>query len=1092
VADGGLTAGTATILFTDLVGSTELRARLGDGAADELRRVHDQLLTGAVEEHGGTTVKGLGDGILATFGAAADAVAAATTIQRAIERANRRVDDARRLAVRVGLSAGDVSWEEGDCHGTPVVTASRLCDRAVGGQILVDDLVRGLARGRTEHAFRLVGELELKGLTEPVVAYEVPWEPARSDRAPLPAPLLPVANELPFAGRDAERDSLREQWKSAQTDGRTVALLSGEPGVGKTRLTAELARAAHAEGAWVLAGRCDESISAPFAPWLEILRHVVAHAPEELLVAHVDRHGGELTRLVPELARRIGDVPEPRKLDSETEQLALFDAVVDAVDTLAADAPAFLVVDDAHWADSSSLGLLRHVVRHLPPSSAVLVVVTYRDTDVDRTHPLSAMIGDFRREPRVESYTLRGIDEAGVRALLTAAGGDELDELGVEFARTLERETEGNPFFVGEVLRHLVETNVIVQQNGRWRGAVSSIDDVGIPEGVRDVIGRRLSRLSDDANATLRTAAVVGREFPIDVVAEVVDRAEGDVLDDLEAAIAASLVNEVPGLPGRMTFSHALVQSTLVEELSTTRRVRLHAAIGAALEQRGNASAAELAHHFAEGATVGVADKAIEHAGRAATEALARLAYEEVAHFYDLALEALDATDDADRGVRAQLLIDRGYAHHARGDAESGRRDAIAAADLGRELDDPRLIGLAGVAYQGLVGHWAAPHDPIAVEMMREALDGLGPDDDATRARVTAALANALVLGPGDEALLLAEQAEGLARAAGDEQARYLALSGWAWALRSRGRAAELCRVSTMGMEHAANCGRRDWEFGVRYLLAQGLLESGDLEAARREFEAVASIPSVLEGWASRVLAASEAIAEGRLDEVERLIEDASTHGVALGETNDVIRWGQHLYADLARGRFDAALEWLDPLERTLFGLALGYRMFVLAEAGDLDAAAHAHAEWTRDVKPSVPQVLAPWTLEAETSVALRCDDVVLAARLRDEVGVFAGQVLGSDTELLGTGEYLIGRVAFVEGRFDDAVGASSAALEAADGYGWRRIATSCRIDVARALLARGEPGDADRARELLAEAIETADALGLAPAAAEARTLLD
>ena len=193
MAEGGLTAGTATILFTDLVGSTELRSRLGDGVADELRRAHDQLLRAAVDEQGGTLVKGLGDGILAAFGAAADAVAAATAIQRAIDRANRRVDDARRLAVRVGLSAGDVSWEDGDCHGTPVVTAARLCDRAVGGQILVDDLVRGLARGRAEHSFRLVGELELKGLAEPVIAYEVPWEPVVGDRAPLPALLLPVA-----------------------------------------------------------------------------------------------------------------------------------------------------------------------------------------------------------------------------------------------------------------------------------------------------------------------------------------------------------------------------------------------------------------------------------------------------------------------------------------------------------------------------------------------------------------------------------------------------------------------------------------------------------------------------------------------------------------------------------------------------------------------------------------------------------------------------------------------------------------------------------------------------------------------------------
>ncbi|MSO79387.1 MAG: adenylate/guanylate cyclase domain-containing protein [Acidimicrobiia bacterium] len=895
----GPSAGTATILFTDLVGSTELRSRLGDGAADELRRAHDQLLTAAVEEHGGTLVKRLGDGVMAAFGATADAVAAAATMQRAIDRANRRVDDARRLSVRIGVSAGDVSWEEGDCHGTPVVTAARLCDRAVGGQVLVDDLVRGLARGRTEHAFRLVGELELKGLAEPVTAYEVPWEPVVGDRAPLPAPLLSVASELPFSGRDTEREALRVQWKSAQTDGRTVALVSGEPGVGKTRLTSELARAAHEDGAWVLAGRCDENVAAPFAPWIEILRHVVAHAPTELLAAHVERHGGELTRLVPELARRVDDVPAPRALDPETEQLALFNATVDVIEAVAADSPAFVVIDDAHWADASSLGLLRHLVGRMTVSAAVLVVVTYRDTDVDRAHPLSAMIGDFRREPRVERYALRGIDEAGMRALLAAAGGSELDELGKAFAHTLVQETEGNPFFVGEVIRHLVETNVIVHRDGRWQGAVTSIDEVGIPEGVRDVVGRRLSRLPEEANATLRTAAVVGREFPVDLVAEVAEVSEDVVLGHVELAIAARLVDEVSGAHGRMSFSHALIRSTLLDELSTTRRVRLHRQIGEALERRGNASAAELAHHFSEAASTGVADKALEHAVRAAEEAHAHLAFDEVVHFYSLALEALDA-GDADDATRAGLLIARGYAHHERNDAEAGRADALAAADVARRIGDAGLIGRAGVTYQGLVGHWAAPHDPVAVELMREGLAGLADGDVFNRARVTAALANALVLAPGDEALVLAEEAERLAQEAGDAESRNVALLGWMWGLRSRGRAADLCRIANTGVEHSIAAGRPDWEFNARYLLGEGLIESGDLDAGVVEMDLAGEFPSVLHGWAPVVYAASRALASGRLDEAEELAARAAPLGAALGETNDVIFWSHLLDLALA------------------------------------------------------------------------------------------------------------------------------------------------------------------------------------------------
>ena len=1087
---GAATQGTSTILFTDLVGSTELRSRLGDVAADELRRAHDQLLRGAVDEHGGTLVKSLGDGILAAFGTTADAVAAAATIQRAIDRANRRVDDARRLAVRVGLSAGDVSWEEGDCHGTPVVTAARLCDRAVGGQILVDDLVRGLARGRTEHSFRLVGELELKGLAEPVSAYEVPWEPAVGDRAPLPAPLLPVASELPFSGRDSERDALRAQWKSAQTDGRAVALVSGEPGVGKTRLTSELARAAHEDGAWVLAGRCDESISAPFAPWIEILRHVVTHAPAELLSSHVERHGGELTRLVPELTRRMDDVPEPRTVDPETEQLALFDATVDLIEAIASDAPLFMVIDDAHWADASSLGLLRHVVRRLVPATSVLVVVTYRDTDVDRAHPLAATIGDFRREPRVERYSLRGIDEAGMRALLAAAGGSELDELGRAFAHTLVQETEGNPFFVGEVIRHLVETNVIVHRDGRWQGAVTSIEEVGIPEGVRDVVGRRLSRLSDAANATLRTAAVVGREFPVELVAEVADVSENAALEHVEAAIAARLVDEVANSPGHMSFSHALVRSTLLDELSTTRRVRLHRQIGEALERRGDASAAELAHHFAEAAATGVAGKALEHAVRAAEEAHARAAYDEVVHFYSLALEALDAGED-DELARAALLIERGYAQHERNDADAGRADALAAAEVARRLGHAGLIGRAGATYLGLVGHWAAPHDPVAVELMREGLAGLGEGDDLDRARVTAALATALVLAPGDEALALAEEAERLARAVGDDHSRFLALTGWAWALRSRGRSADLRQVAADAVEHSVAAGHPEWEFTSRYLHGEGLIESCDLDAATAEMDLAGSFPSVLRGWAPAILAASRAIAAGRLDEAEELIDRAAPLGAALGETNDVIGWTQHLGVAMFRGDFDQARVWMERLDQTLFGVAGGWRMFLLADVGELDAAVEWHAAWERDVRPLVPQVIMPWTLEAETNLAYRTGDATLAGRLRDDVAPYAGHMLGGDTALLGLGDYLIGRVAFVEGRHDDAVAATTRAIEMSERWSLDRLTTNHRIDLARALLGRNGPGDADGARVNLTEALATAERLGLAPAATEARGLL-
>ncbi|HEY8217140.1 MAG TPA: AAA family ATPase, partial [Acidimicrobiia bacterium] len=814
-----------------------------------------------------------------------------------------------------------------------------------------------------------------------------------------------------------------------------------------------------------------------------------AHAPGELLTGHVDRHGGALTRLVPELRRRVDDVPEPRKLDPETEQLELFDAVVDVLDTLAADAPLLLVIDDAHWADASSLGLLRHAVRHLPPTAAALAVVTYRDTDVDRTHPLAAMIGDFRREPRVDDYPLRGMDEAGIRALLTAAGGHELDEIAIEFAGVLERETEGNPFFIGEVLRHLIETNVLVQEEGQWRGSVS-IDEIGIPEGVRDVVGRRLSRLTDDANATLRTAAVVGREFPVDLVAEVAGLAEDAVLEHVESAIAARLVDEVPRSPGRMSFSHALVQSTLVEELSTTRRVRLHAAIGAALEERGGATSAELAHHFAEGATTGVADRALEYARRAATEASERLAYDEAVHFFDLALEMLEVAD-GDSRTRAELLVARGWVHHLAGDQDAGRADALVAADLARSIDAPDLIARAGIAYRGELGHWATPADPIAVELMREGLARLPADDLMTRADTMAGLAQALVLVPGDEALTVAEEADVLARDAGADEALSRAFLARAWALRSRGRGEELLRVAEEGVEHAVRHSRLDWEWQIRYLVVEALLELGNVERAKDETARAYAVHSTLQGWGPVVLEATLATVEGRFDRVHETIDAAAAMATTLGDTNDAIMSGQHALADMLQGHFDEAVRWAEAFDRTLLGAAGGFLPWVLAEAGDIARAVQTHELWTRDIQPLAPQLMQHWTLAYEAGLALRTDDTSLAARVAADLEPFAGHFLGGDTAIMGAAEGAMARAAIVEGRFDAAVPLGEHALSEAEQRGWHALATQHRVDLARALLGRAGPGDADRARALLTEAIETADALGLAPAGRDARSLL-
>src|SRR5205814_1415798 len=248
------------------------------------------LVTGAVDASRGHLVKNLGDGIMATFGGASDAVAAAVAIQQAIGRHNH--SSAGALGVRIGVSAGDVVFEEDDCFGTPVIEAARLCAVAAGGQILASEIVRWMARSGGS-TFTPVGNLELKGLPEPVPTVEVGWEPLAQSSVPLPTFLTDIGRI--FVGRDGELDRLTQRWKEAAAGELRVALLAGEPGVGKTRLAAELARSVHEEGATVLAGRCDEDLGVPYQPFVESLRQFVAHASP--LAERLGRSRGALVRL---------------------------------------------------------------------------------------------------------------------------------------------------------------------------------------------------------------------------------------------------------------------------------------------------------------------------------------------------------------------------------------------------------------------------------------------------------------------------------------------------------------------------------------------------------------------------------------------------------------------------------------------------------------------------------------------------------------------------------------------------------------------------------------------------------------------------
>jgi class 3 adenylate cyclase len=1072
---------TAIVLFTDLVGSTELRSRLGEDAAEALRQQHDALVSGAIGASRGTVVKNLGDGIMATFAGASDAVGAAVAIQQAIERHNR--SSAAALGVRIGVSAGDVVFENDDCFGTPVIEAARLCAAAAGGQILASEIVRWMARSGGS-TFSPVGSLELKGLPEPVPTVEVGWEPLAQSSVPLPSFLTDIGRI--FVGRDGELDRLGQLWKEAMAGEHRVALLGGEPGVGKTRLAAELARKVHEEGATVLVGRCDEDLGVPYQPFVEALRHFTDYASE--LGKRLGRYGGELARLVPDLSERAPGLTAPIRSDPETERYRLFDAVAGWLAAASADEPLLLVLDDLQWAAKPTLLLLRHVLR--AGEGRVLVLATYRDTELTHDHPLVELVADLRRQGGVERLSLNGLDDAGVRTIVERASGQSLDEAGLALARAVYEETEGNPFFVREVLRHLAETGAVERRDGGWTTSLP-LDQFGIPEGVRDVVGRRLARLSDDTNHVLRIAAVAGPEFEFAVVQAAGDLAEETLLAAVEEAVGARVAIEVSAT--RFRFAHALVRATLYESLTAARQATLHRRTAEAIESV-HASALDdylpaLAHHWAKAsAPVTDIDKAVEYARRAGDRALAQLAHDEAAAYYAAGLDLLESGGAAAADPRrVELLIGRGEAQRRASDP-TYRQTLLDAARLARELGDADALARAALA--NTYGHTftgLGDVDGERVEMLEAAIAVARDDDLPRRARLLATLGLELNWAPDPRRrLALSEEALRIARSLDDANTLALVLLARDYTITGPENVAERFANTTELLAMAERTGDpvlASRALGLRFKAAIELADVAEAErcVARRQ-TVVPQLGQPALTWATlhhdatlRVLR-DETDAEAAVDAAHNA--GISTWGAAIG----VMSLAHRLALRLDHGGLAAMI---DPTRDALRHVGITRRPLVtvlyallLAETDQIDAAGVVFDE-----------LAATGFAQPTNNVAwlrFAADCAWLAARLgrKDSVPELWSRLEPYADQLImvAYGGGVSGNVAFYLGLLATTVGdwvEAEARFAAAEATHERIAAPTwlarTRLELARMLLKRSETGDSELAGKLLRQALETA-----------------
>ncbi|WP_426654995.1 BTAD domain-containing putative transcriptional regulator [Mycobacterium seoulense] len=671
-----------TFLLTDIEGSTAAWEADAEAMAGALAR-HDELVEQVVTSRGGRLIKtrGEGDATFSVFERPSSAAAAAIELQEAVVSEPWALREPMR--VRVALHTGEVELRDGDYFGRAVNRAARLRSLASGGQILCSGATAELVIDSLPDDVMLadLGTRQLRNLARPEHVFELRLqtadEPRQADEtdAPLPRPSLPavLAGRGPFVGRGRELEQLSSAWQASLAGGANAVLIAGEPGVGKTRLAGEWARQAYDLGALVIYGRCDEDLGAPYQPFAEALRSLVPCLGAGGLRGL--RGVEALLTLVPGLTDVVPDLAAPTRADPDTERYALFDAVVALLALASASAPVVLILDDLHWAAKPTLLLLRHLLR-FGEHARVQVIGTYRSTDLDRSHPLAAMLADLHRDGTASRLSLSGLDEDDVTTYVAEAGYD--DE---ELARALASVTGGNPFFLIEALRHVDESG------GRW-------DQSTLPQGVREAVSRRLSRLPVEANKALAAAAVVGSRFALELVERVVG---DDLVDAFDQACRAGIVIEEPG--GRYRFNHAIVRQSLLAELPSVRRMRLHQRIAATLENEpgpDDERLAELAYHYFECAWAGNADKAVLYCRRAADQAMARLAYEGAADLYDRALHALEEIDDElpDRDDQtAALLIARCEALLAAGDVASA---ASAVAELqGATVDSAQLAAWA-------------------------------------------------------------------------------------------------------------------------------------------------------------------------------------------------------------------------------------------------------------------------------------------------------------------------------------------------------------------------------------------------------------
>jgi class 3 adenylate cyclase len=1090
---------TIAVLFTDLVDSTQRSVAMNPVVADSFRRRHFSILRHVIAQTGGSEVKNLGDGLMVAFTAPSAALRCAVAMQQAVDRENVLTDSDTGL--RVGLSAGEVTREGDDFFGDPIVEAARLCARAAAGQILAASLIISLAGRRSAVTLSPLGPLALKGFPSPIDAVEVLWDKSTQGRLiPLPARLAHSPHGG-FIARSPELDVLQTELKevSAGGDPRLV-FVSGEPGIGKTTLVAELARNAQAIGACVLFGRCDEQMPLPYQPFVEALGHYVANCEAAVLREHVDEYGSEISALLPQVASRIDHLPPNRSADPDTSRWLLFASVARLLGATSKTQPVVVALDDLQWADSATLQLLRYLATS-PELNRVLLVGTYREADIVSGHPLAELIAVLHRSGAYRRISLKGFAEDDIASLLRVRAGHELDETGLALARALCEETDGNPFFIGEILRHLSETGSIYQDvHGRWQGA-EDLARAGLPQSVREVISARINRLGVDCQHLLEVAAVIGRDFNLDLLSLAGGLDIETALDLVERACTSDLVYEVPGSVDLFRFRHALIQHTLYSLLSRTRRTRLHRRIAEVLESLPDSEShlADLARHWMGALQPVDLERAFLYARRAGDSALQALAPGEACRFYSQALGVLEDIPDRSPEIRTDLLIRLGTAQRQSGEGafrETLRRAAQAALDVG---DPGRLVEAVLAADRGFPTMGRI--DPDRVATLEAALEALDEGDSPERARLLAILANELTWGsPLERRLALVDSAVAMARRVGDPATIIHVANLCCFTTQIPHTLARRLDYTAEALELAR--GLDDpvllhWAAASRSIAAVHACLGEEIDADFDVLEKSAAEltePALL--WHAKFRLASRALIAGDPVEAEVLAVQARDIGIGAGQPDAPLYLSPQIaVARLQQGRMNEIIPQVASTAAHVSAMPVFLALLALSHS-DCDQTFEAQQLLTDALSRGLSTLpLDNVWLSAVTcwaQVAADCQSREAAGQLYSMLEPFEDQACYDRLTFVGFVAHYLGELATVLENYQAAERHYVAAAARARQMDAAWAAAATALARGQMYLARSAAGDAAQAEHFLTEAIATATARGYATIERRSRSALN